>query len=95
MPINFAVSFNCPKILKLLIEYGANLDGQGDNCSELHISPIAEALDSGLPFIVKILIENYHKYLLRSVHEKENVEILLENGANVFNHQILTKNIAI
>ena len=88
MPIHIAVHFNAPIILKLLIDYGANIDGQGDNCSELHISPIAEAMKLGLPFIVKILIDhgaNYHKYLLHSVHEneKEFVEILLENGADV------------
>ena len=88
MPIDIAVHFNAPIILKLLIDYGANIDGQGDNYSELHMNPLDRAMELGLPFIVKILIDNganYHKYLLRSVHEneKEFVEILLENGANL------------
>ena len=31
MLIHLAVSFDCPKILKLLIEYGATIEGQGKN----------------------------------------------------------------
>ena len=88
LPIHRSVYLNCPKILQLQIDYGANLDGQGDNCSKVHANPLSSAVQLGLPLMVEILIDNganYHHHLLNYVHknEKESVEILLENGANV------------
>ena len=88
LPIHRSVYLNCPKILQLQIDYGANLDGQGDNCSKVHTNPLKSAIRLKLPLMVKILIDNganYQDLLLDSVHKniKESVDILLENGANV------------
>ena len=88
MPIHIAIHFNVPRILKLLIEYGANIDGQGENCSEVRESPLVIAMELGLPLIVKILIENgvdYYNLLIDYVklNKREFVEVLLENCANV------------
>ena len=62
MPIHIAVHFKAPRILKLLIEYGANLEGQGDICSEVHMNPLDRAMELGLSFIVKILLDNGANY---------------------------------
>ena len=88
LPIHRSVYLNCPKILQLQIDYGANLDGQGDNCSKVHTNPLKSAIRLKLPLMVKILINNganYQDLLLDSVNKnrKESVNILLENGANV------------
>ena len=88
LPIHDAISMNCPKILKLLIEYGANLDGCNDDCSEQHAIPLDIALISNKPHIVKILIDNgaeYSKIFYWSVanNVRNEFEMLFENGANV------------
>ena len=73
LPIHDAVEMDCPKILKLLIEYGANLDGLNEDCpdSEQHAIPLDIALISNKPHIVKILIDNgaeYSKMIYFSIH---------------------------
>ena len=88
LPIHCAVQHDYPKILQLLIDYGANLDGSNDNCSEQHMNPLANALDNNFPRIVKTLIDNgvnYNKTFFWSVanNERKYFKILLENGANI------------
>ena len=88
LPIHRSVYLNCPKILQLQIDFGANLDGQGDKCSKVHANPLKSAIKLKLPLMVEISIDNganYQDLLLESVNKnrKESVNILLENGANV------------
>ena len=88
LPIHCAVQQNCPKILQLLIDYGANLDGRIRSCSVPHMSPLRNALYKSLSPIVKILIDNgvnYSKTFFWSVanNERKYFKILLENGANI------------
>ena len=90
LPIHDAIEMDCPKILKLLIEFGANLDGLNEDCSdsEQHAIPLDIALISNMPHIVKILIDNgaeYSKIFYWSVANniRNEFEMLFENGANV------------
>ena len=88
LPIHCAVENDYPKILQLLIDYGANLDGSNENCSEQHMNPLANALENNFPRIVKILIDNginYSNMFFWSVanNETKYFKILLENGANI------------
>ena len=88
LPIHCAVQQDCPKILQLLIDYGANLDGSNENCSEQHMNPLANALHNNFPRIVKILIDNgvnYSKTFFWSVanNKRKYFKILFENGANI------------
>ena len=90
LPIHCAIQQNSPKILKLLLDYGANLDGLTRDCSDVekHVNPLENALYFNLSHIVKILIDNevtYSKIFYWSVANniRNEFDILVENGANV------------